>query len=72
VPAKCNGLKGILARNGSSGELYTLADICAIAQPGLLLDDTSADVHYNLAGQKVSNAYRGITVSGNGRKRIAK
>ncbi len=76
VPAKCNGLKGILARNGSSGELYTLADISAIAQPlsvtGLLLDDTSADVHYNLAGQKVSNAYRGITVSGNGRKRIAK
>ncbi len=76
IPAKCSGLKGILTRNGNSGELYTLTDISTVAQPlaitGLRRDDASADAHYNLAGQKVSNAYRGIIVTGNGRKIIVK
>lgn len=77
VPAVCTNLKGILNHSGSESELYTLTDISTVAQyTGIthprLGYTADSPLRYNLSGQQVSTAYKGIVVTGDGRKRIIK
>ena len=75
VPATCANLKGILNHYGSESELYTLTDISTVAQPtGITRPrlDTDSPLHYNLSGQQVSTAYKGIVVTSDRRKRLVK
>lgn len=77
VPAVCTNLTGILNLSGKESELYTLTDIGAVAKhTGIThprLDHTAdSSLHYNLSGQQVSTAYKGIVVTNDGWKRIVK
>lgn len=77
VPAVCANLKGILNHSGSESELYTLIDIGTVAQhTGITYPhlgyNIDSSLRYNLSGQQVSTAYKGIVVTGDGRKRIVK